>query len=649
VHVSINNNLIVEAFWPARGEYRFDVSIPQSYLREGDNIIQVECPLTDNISQNVILVDWFEVDYNKAYVADGLQTRFTGDTAGNWEYHLTGFGANDLLTWDITDPLHPVRITNTIIEPSTAPYVLAFQQNISSKRQYLAASPVDFPAPSSITPAQAADLHAAANGADYIIITHPDFLSAVQPLADHYTQKGLRVKVVDVQDVYDEFGNGVFDPAAIQAFLAYTYVHWISPAPTYVLLVGDGNYDFKNYYQFNEPNYIPPYLAEVDPWIGETAADNRYVAISGNDILPDMALGRLPVRTSAEASAAIGKILAYAQNYSGDWAKKALFVAANNDPSAGNFAALSDAVINNYLGPIGVSVDKIYYMITHTTGVAARQAIVDAINDGRGLVHFSGHSNLNSWYGDPNIPNASETILLDRAGAQSLASTGKFPIVISMTCLTGYYVNPSSSKINWSTLDENLIRAQDRGAVAVWSPTGEGVASGHDLLDSGLFQELDAGQSISLGLATNQAKYYLFANSTGNRELIDTYILFGDPATQLNISNPTAVTLASFIGQPHPGAVQLDWETANEVGLEGFNIYRSDTVDGEKLKLNTIMLSAQKSGQPQGAVYQFINPIVQGKQYFYWLELVFTNRTDLAGPVSVTTPYWLNLPAISSN
>ncbi len=42
-------------------------------------------------------------------------------------------------------------------------------------------------------------------------------------------------------------------------------------------------------------------LDEVDPWVGETTKDNHYVSVSGDDILPDMYIGRFPVKTATEA------------------------------------------------------------------------------------------------------------------------------------------------------------------------------------------------------------------------------------------------------------------------------------------------------------------------------------------------------------
>jgi len=73
-------------------------------------------------------------------------------------------------------------------------------------------------------------------------------------------------------------------------------------------LLGDGNYDPIDYMGRGEPCYIPPYLADVDPYIGETSADNRYVAVHGADIFPDMYLGRLPAKSVGDVEAMIAKV-----------------------------------------------------------------------------------------------------------------------------------------------------------------------------------------------------------------------------------------------------------------------------------------------------------------------------------------------------
>jgi hypothetical protein len=90
----------------------------------------------------------------------------------------------------------------------------------------------------------------------------------------------------------------------------------------------------------------------------------------------------------------------------------------------------------------------------------------------------------------------------------------------------------------------------------------------------------------------------------------------------------------------------LDWETANEVGLVGFNIYRSDSLDGVRQKLNTNLLPAKNPGQMIGATYQFNDTVDQGQNYYYWLELVLTEGTELIEPVKPDTYYSVFIPVI---
>jgi hypothetical protein len=126
----------------------------------------------------------------------------------------------------------------------------------------------------------------------------------------------------------------------------------MAPAPSYVLLVGDGHFDFKNYFGNSGPNYLPPLLGDFDPFIGETASDNQYVTEIGDDILPDVFIGRLPANTPGEATAMDNKILSYEQSpVQGDWAKRLTFVADNAD-QGGNFPVSSDIIADNYL-PMG--------------------------------------------------------------------------------------------------------------------------------------------------------------------------------------------------------------------------------------------------------------------------------------------------------
>ena len=525
--ISLNGQLVKEETWPANSDYAFEVSVPQALLLNGANTIKVEVVLDPGINLKVALVNWFEIGYTRDNAASANALFLGGDGPGTWQYTATGFSDSSLAVLDISAPLHPLWIEHLSATPAGAGlYDLAFQQTIASPRQYAAFARSAFLAPLSIQRAQPADLRSGSNGADMIIIAPPEFFAALQPLVDFHAAQGLRTRLVSVQDIYDEFSAGIFDPQAIHDFLTYTYANWSRPAPSYVLLAGDGHFDYKNLLLTNEPNYVPPYLADVDLWIGEVPIDNYYVSVSGGDILPDMAVGRLPLKSAVEAGAAVAKILAYAQAPLDPWTAKALFVADAVDPSAGNFVTSSDQA-TAYL-PASMTVDKVYYKVTQPTLAQTTSAILSAINGGRLIVNYVGHASRNIWSNDT---------ILSSSQIASLTNTAQPSFFLSMACYLGYFAQPSAVGGDSSSFDELLVRKASGGAIAAFSPAGWGLVGDHDLLDQGVFETIDQNHITEFGRITTRAKIFMYANTVGDPELVDTYLLFGDPALRIKMDS----------------------------------------------------------------------------------------------------------------
>jgi hypothetical protein len=105
----------------------------------------------------------------------------------------------------------------------------------------------------------------------------------------------------------------------------------------------------------------------------------------------------------------------------------------------------------------------------------------------------------------------------------------KLPVVLEMTCFTGSFQNPA-----FDTLDESLLRKQNGGAVAVWGAAGLGVSTGHSILADGFMRSVYHDGRATLGAATLAGKLELFATGQ-NLDLIDTFVLLGDPAMRLNL------------------------------------------------------------------------------------------------------------------
>jgi hypothetical protein len=133
-----------------------------------------------------------------------------------------------------------------------------------------------------------------------------DFLDAARALAEHRRGQGLRVQEAPLDEVFSEFGYGEENPQAIRDFLSYAYHRW-EKAPRYVVLLGDATYDFKDYLGTGVVNRVPP-LMVMTTYL-QTASDPVYAAVNGDDLLPDLAIGRLPAATVEELRTMVAKII----------------------------------------------------------------------------------------------------------------------------------------------------------------------------------------------------------------------------------------------------------------------------------------------------------------------------------------------------
>ena len=121
----------------------------------------------------------------------------------------------------------------------------------------------------------------------------------------------LNTVVVEVDTIYNEFGNGLPDPVAIRDFLEYATTHW-QPAPRYVLFFGDACFDYKNILNLDR-NWVPTYeTPETDLQISTYGYDDFFTCLQpGNISSVTLASGRLAVRSLDEARLAVDRIIHY--------------------------------------------------------------------------------------------------------------------------------------------------------------------------------------------------------------------------------------------------------------------------------------------------------------------------------------------------
>lgn len=517
--------LLTDTLLTSLGRLKLSEALAPSALREGQNTLTVTIP-SSNLE---VYFDWFEVEYARRFQAVDNQLTFSDNRAGARQYAAGHFTTDTLHVLDISNPWQPQRVVSSSITAAGGLYTATFELTASAPVTTFIGGADQLRAPKQIRRYEPPDL-GDSNGADYLIITQRSFITAMQPLAAQRAADGLRVQIIDVDDLYNQFTDGLYHPLAIKNFLKYAYAHWQPPAPVYVLLVGDGHWNFKNSnparYGQSPPNYMPPNLAWVDPYQGEVDSTNELVELVGGDRLPDMLIGRLPVSTTAEAAVVVSKIISYeAQAKSLPYRQRLLFVADNvPDPKgAGDFVQLSNDLINSQL-PAGYAPDRLY---ANHYGCApgnspcpqVNTAITTTLNQtGALFVNYIGHASLNRW-GD-------ESFLLN-ANLATLNNLDRLPIILSMTCLDGYWFYPNNAG-----LMETMLRAANGGSVASFSPTGLGVSTGHDQLERGLLTAVFQQGFARLGQAALAGKVALFTAGQ-SYDLIDTYMIFGDPALRL--------------------------------------------------------------------------------------------------------------------
>lgn len=486
VTVKLNNAVVGTITGAGRTPLEKQFTVPTSMLVEGNNTFSLS---TSTGSQ--VLFDTVSVAYNRNFTADSNRLTFT--TTYGRATRIQGFTSSNIRVFDISDP-NGTALVNARNEGNGSVFIPA------NRPQMLFAvgdEGILQPTASAVTSNSPSAILSSAANKDLVIISHGNFIAAAEPLAAYRRSQGLTVEVVNVEDVYDESNFGSITPLSIRSFLQ-------SVNPKYALLIGDANYDHRNYQNTQPSNFVP--TRNFESIYGEAVSDDLLVDFN-NDNIPDFPIGRLPVNNNAGLQNIINKIQSFEAAVGTALLQKGgLFIsdsALDWDFYGSNLKVRAELPANTPAK-----------FIKRTDGDSAtvRQMIINDINSGRFLVAYSGHGQIGAWWA---------TAAFSRNDAAVLTNT-VYPLFLPLNCLNGAFAD---------SLNESLAEAMvesEHGAVAAWSSSGLTYPDQQEVMAIRFFRAIGNSEFARLGDAVKISK-----GSTPDADVRRSWILLGDPTLKI--------------------------------------------------------------------------------------------------------------------
>jgi len=452
---------------------------------------------------------------------------------GNATYQLSN--ANNITIWDVTDP------SAVFIQDYVGTGNISFGADANILREFVAFDNNQFYTPLTRGTVANQNLHGITTPPDAIFVVHSSLRAEAERLATHRrSHSNMTIDVIDVADIYNEFASGSPDVTAIRDFCRMLYQRETATNKfTHLLLLGIGSFDYKslgvNRTEANNPNLIPLYETTESMHPIETYTSDDYFALLDDDeqmsrfSLLDIAVGRLPAATLAEAQTLVNKIIHYdsSTRMLRDWKNRICFVADDEDDNqhfndaenVSNVAQQQDSVYN---------VDKIYLDAFQQVSASggerypdAKKALLDVLFKGSFIVNFFGHGGNDGW---------TQERIFTSSDISKLSNKDKLPLFITATCTFGAHDDPTTVSAG-----ELLLLNPEGGAISLFTTVRVVIANDNATLVRHtfdvIFDKMQNGTMPTSGeilrLAKNNAAIFSPVNSRK-------FALLGDPTMTLS-------------------------------------------------------------------------------------------------------------------
>ena len=585
-------------------------------------------------------LDWAEavVEHPATAGPDGFAGFPTpGGQAGRFEVALDGFAAEPQV-WDVTEAGAVRRLG--VAADGGRWRVQVEATDPDRPREVVAFDPAGphVKAPGAGTAVANQNLHAPAGFPDYVVVTHPSFRAQAERLAAHRASDGLAPLVVTTEQVFNEFAGGTGDMRAVRDYMKFLYDRAPADAlPQYLLLFGDGHYDYRQIKTTVEP-LVPVYESEdmfsrtasytSDDYFGLLGDDEGVweFSFSGTSERVDIGIGRIPARTASDAATVVQKVIDYESPAThGDWRTRFTFVADDQFPNAWDddlHVLNADVTAERaQAADPSVTLQKVYGP-SYPAIVTARgrlrpqatEAIREAIEEGTLVWNYSGH-------GGPSGLGDEEYLTEDLVA--SLDNADRLPVWVTATCSFGKF-----DIADTQSLAETVLLRPGGGGVAMLTTvrlvyTSSSPDSGNNFgLNIELTEQMlvrdEAGRPSRLGDALYRTKNTAVGASTNNRK----FNLLGDPAMRLGLPERGIAVAAP----PSLRAFSEATISGQVLGLDG------QPDPGYRGEVDVTVFDAQRVvGLPEGAC------CYTGGQYLDRTDRIYSGRASVDGGQFSTT------------
>jgi len=468
-----------------------------------------------------VFLDFLEVGYSeKLALSKGEpQLEFIAPEGNGAEFGIDG-AAGEVLLLDVTHPYSPVRIAQTSVSGSRRDLRLG----AAGLRRLRCALASGFRVPSEVVRRSPGSLRDPAMTGDYYVVCPDEFYHAAELFA-RYREANMggisnaRVRVAKLSQAYDDYAFGLEEPGAIKRLLQ-------AKRPAYVLLAGDGTYDYRNILLLRNGPVLPPYELgyDIDPEVYggiALAQDAWYADLDGSGSSPDLILGRATVRSPLEFRQFADRVKQYETQPLAYWAKRYLLL--SDDEIKGSFDEPDDIWdhIPNCEEQAGIGARlldpaKVYlteYPLTATKLKAGASAeFIRQLNSGALLFCFFGHG--------AGFQLCHEQALHITNTVPSVNNGTRSPLAFYGSCGVGRFEDT-----RYEAIAEELVR-KEGGTIAGVAATKATGSTSNARFARTMFKRLVDYPGEPIGPA------YLQGFMAG---AVWHYCLFGDPATVLRM------------------------------------------------------------------------------------------------------------------